>query len=55
MLKIGDIVTHNVHKKEFGIVIDVNEYTITVEWLRDNQRYMYHHGFVRSQLIKVSE
>jgi hypothetical protein len=64
MLKIGDIVeySYNDGKKDLiiGIVVDVDnnddyddEYSVL--WLNDDERTTVYDGFVRSQLIKVSE
>jgi len=50
MLKVGDIVKHDTDRKRIGIVVEVNNNTVTVEWFRDNQQYRY----FQQNLIKVS-
>jgi hypothetical protein len=64
-LNIGDIVeySYNDGKKDLiiGIVVDVEnndghyEDEYSVLWLNDDERTTVYDGFVRSQLIKVSE
>jgi small-conductance mechanosensitive channel len=38
-------------RKRNGIVVEVNNNTVAVEWFRDNQQYRY----FQQNLIKVSE
>jgi hypothetical protein len=51
MFNIGDIVVHNLHEDRFGIVVEINKNTITVEWFRENQKYKYY----PHEIAKVSE
>jgi hypothetical protein len=59
MFNIGDIVTHNVHKEEFGIVTAINQsvyfnYTsYSVLWFDDINNNSVE-GYNKNQLIKVS-
>ena len=40
--KIGDIVQHINHKKRYGIVVEVNKNTVTVEWFNGDDPLMYY-------------
>ena len=51
MLKVGDIVKHNIHEDRFGIVVEIKENTVIVEWFKENERYMYY----PYSITKVSE
>ncbi len=45
MLKVGDIVKHNIHEHRFGIVVEIKKNTVIVEWFKwfkENERYMYY-------------
>lgn len=50
MISVGDIVRHRDISNRFGIVTEVNEHIIHVEWFRENLRYMY----LATELQKVS-
>ena len=42
MLNVGDIVKLDRDRKRIGIVVEVNNNTVTVEWFRDNKRHKYY-------------